>query len=85
MKYKRLLIPSARYFFTVVTHKRRAIFNNEQTINTLRQAFQKVRLKYPFQIGAIVILPDHIHCAWTLPENDTDYATRWRLIKTWFT
>lgn len=86
MKYKRLLIPNASYFFTVVTHNnRRAIFNNEQTINTLRQAFRKVRIKYPFQIDAIVILPDHIHCIWALPENDTDYATRWRLIKTWFT
>jgi putative transposase len=30
-------------------------------------------------------LPDHLHCIWTLPPNDTDFATRWRLIKTWFT
>ena len=38
----------------------------------------------PFQIDAIVILPDHIHCIWTLPENDVDFSTRWRLIKMYF-
>jgi len=85
MQYRRLLIPNATYFFTVVTHNRRSLFNNEQSVTTLKQAFQCVRAKHPIEIDAIVILPDHIHCIWTLPENDTDYATRWRLIKTWFT
>lgn len=47
----------------------------------LRSAFLKVRQKYPFAIDAIVLLPDHIHCIWTLPPTDSDYATRWRLIK----
>jgi REP element-mobilizing transposase RayT len=28
-----------------------------------------------------VILPDHVHCIWTLPEGDDDLATRWRQIK----
>ncbi len=85
MRYKRQLTPNTSYFFTVVTHKRRTIFNNEQAINTLRSAFREIHAKHPFAIDAIVILPDHIHCIWTLPENDTDYSTRWRLIKTWFT
>ncbi len=85
MKYRRQLRPSASYFFTVVTRNRRAIFNNEQSIAVLRNAFREVRKKYPFTVNAIVILPDHIHCIWTLPKNDTDYSTRWRLIKTWFT
>ncbi len=39
-------------------------------------------MKYPFTINAMVVLPDHLHCVWTLPGNDADYATRWRLIKT---
>jgi len=85
MKYKRLLIPGASCFFTVVTHSRRPILKKEQSITTLKKAFQSVRAKYPFQINAMVVLPDHIHCIWTLPKDDTDYATRWRLIKTWFT
>jgi len=33
----------------------------------------------------MVVLPDHLHCIWTLPPGDADFATRWRLIKTWFT
>ncbi len=85
MKYKRLQIPGAKYFFTVVTHSRRPIFNNAQSISILRNAFRTVREKYPFYIDAVVILPDHIHCIWTLPENDANYAKRWRLIKTGFT
>lgn len=40
--------------------------------------------RYPFEIDAIVVLPEHLHCIWTLPEGDADYSTRWRLIKTMF-
>ena len=50
----------------------------------LRDAVRVVRQKRPFAIDAIVILPDHVHCIWTLPEDDADFMTRWRLIKTWF-
>ena len=32
----------------------------------------------------IVILPDHLHCIWTLPPEDADFSTRWRLVKSWF-
>jgi REP element-mobilizing transposase RayT len=30
------------------------------------------------------VLPDHLHCAWTLPPGDDVFSTRWRLIKTIF-
>ena len=30
------------------------------------------------------MLPDHLHCVWTLPAGDADFPTRWRLIKTRF-
>jgi putative transposase len=33
---------------------------------------------------AIVILPDHLHCIWTLSEGDDDFSTRWRQIKAAF-
>ena len=26
-------------------------------------------------------MPDHLHCIWTLPDGDTDYSTRWDIIK----
>jgi putative transposase len=51
----------------------------------LREATRAVRVKHPFEIIAIVILPDHIHAVWELPAGDADYALRWRLIKTSFT
>ena len=50
----------------------------------LREAFRKVMEQHPFQIDAAVILPDHLHCLWTLPPGDADFSTRWRLIKSYF-
>ncbi|OQK16487.1 transposase [Methyloprofundus sedimenti] len=84
MQYHRVYIKGACYFFTLVTEKRRPIFKDEKQINILRESFKKVMKKYPFTINAIVVLPDHLHCIWTLPEGDHDYSTRWRLIKTGF-
>jgi putative transposase len=37
--------------------------------------------KHPFAIDAIVVLPDHLHAIWRLPDGDADFSTRWRLIK----
>ncbi len=46
--------------------------------------FKRVKQQHPFIIDAIAILPDHPHCIWTLPPEDADFSTRWRLIKSWF-
>jgi hypothetical protein len=35
----------------------------------------------PFQIDAWVVLPEHMHAIWTLPEGDDDFPRRWRAIK----
>ena len=51
----------------------------------LRQAFRQTRDEHPFTIDAIVVLPDHLHAIWTLPESDVDYAGRWRRLKGLFT
>jgi putative transposase len=40
--------------------------------------------QHPFSIDAFVLLPEHMHCIWTLPHNDDDFSTRWRLIKSYF-
>jgi len=85
MRYRRAFIPGGSFFFTLVTEKRRAIFNEAQHVDTLRAAFANIKAQRPFEIDAIVIMPDHLHCIWTLPPDDMDFATRWRLIKTWFT
>jgi len=54
-------------------------------VGLLRNAFRTVRAERPFTIDAIVILPDHLHAVWTLPDGDADYSGRWRLIKSNFT
>jgi len=81
MDYRRIWQPGGCYFFTVVTHQRQTLLTQKKCIQYLREAFQHIRKKRPFTIDAIVVLPDHLHCIWTLPPNDADYATRWRLIK----
>jgi putative transposase len=50
----------------------------------LRKAVQVTRAERPFRIDAWVVLPDHLHAVWTLPEGDADYSVRWRLIKARF-
>ena len=51
----------------------------------MRRAFRAVRQQRSFRIEAIVVLPDHLHTVWTLPEGDNDYPGRWRAIKSRFT
>ena len=81
--YRRNFIPGASYFFTVNLADRRLRLLTEH-IGSLRTAFREVRARHPFTIDAIVILPDHLHAIWTLPEADADFALRWRLIKSKF-
>ena len=50
----------------------------------LRKAFQYVKERKPYHINAIVIMPDHLHCIWTLPDEDADFSTRWNLLKGYF-
>jgi putative transposase len=81
--YRRLYLPGGSYFFTVALLERhRNLLTGH--IDALRQAFLSVKRQRPFQIDAVVILPDHLHCIWTLPPNDADFSTRWRLIKSSF-
>ena len=83
-RYKRLRVKGGCYFFTVVLEQRwgnRFLIDN---IDALRTAFLKVKRKHPFKMDAVVILPDHLHCIWQLPEDTDDYSTRWRLIKSEF-
>ena len=82
--YRRPKFCGGYYFFTVVTYERRKILTGELARKHLRHAFEKVRLKRHFETTAICLLPDHLHCVWTLPEGDRDFPTRWRLIKSRF-
>ena len=75
----------ACYFFTVVTHRRRKLFVDARARGALRRAFVSVRRGRPFDMFACVLLPDHLHCLWTLPDGDDDFPIRWANIKRLFT
>ncbi len=50
-------------------------------IDALRDAVRRLRTRAPFRVDAWVVLPDHMHCLWSLPEGDADFPGRWRAIK----
>jgi len=85
MNYRRNFVSGGSYFFTVVTARRQPIFANKHAVDILRDVFRVVRENHPFRIDAIVVLPDHLHCIWTLPPDEADFPMRWRLIKSRFT
>jgi putative transposase len=81
--YLRNFVPGGCFFFTAnLANRKLALLTMH--IDLLREAFRKTRRRHPFTIDAIVVLPDHIHTVWTMPEGDADFATRWRLIKSTF-
>ena len=79
--YQRANTTGATYFFTLVTYRRQTILCDTQVREALREAIVSVRKKRPFEIDAWVLLPDHLHCIWTLPPDDADYPKRWGMIK----
>ena len=79
--YRRSTVPGTTYFFTVNTYRRQRVLTEAPFYEALKQSLRMVRAKHPFKIEAFVLLPDHLHCLWTLPENDADYAVRWNIIK----
>jgi putative transposase len=83
-EYRRLYQQGGSYFFTVVTYNRAPILTASENLSRLHQSFKHVMNQYSFTIEAMVILPDHLHCIWQLPPGDSDFSTRWRLIKRYF-
>jgi len=82
--YRRNYVPGGTFFFTAALANRRST-RLTQHASILRFAFRKARAEHPFDIDAIVILPDHLHAIFTLPAGDADFSQRWRRIKTVFT
>lgn len=83
--YRRTYVSGGSYFFTVVTHQRADILLSELARDTLRNAIETCRVNAPFQVDAFVLLPNHLHTIWTLPEGDSNYSFRWSFIKKEFT
>ena len=81
--YRRYRIPGGCYFFTVnLLDRNQSLLVNQ--IDLLRESIKIVKQRHPFHIDAWVVLPDHMHCIWTLPHGDSDFSKRWKAIKTHF-
>jgi putative transposase len=82
--YRRNRVPGATYFFTVNLRDRRSDLLVVE-IAALRDAVRTELARRPFHIDAWVVLPNHMHCQWTLPDGDADFSGRMREIKAGFT
>jgi putative transposase len=82
-RYIRASVPDGTFFFTMtLLESRRRLLT--ECIDDLRAAFVDARRRRPSTVDAIVVLPDHLHCIWTLPPDDGDFSTRWHGIKARF-
>ena len=68
--YRRPMIAGATYFLTLVARGRRPLFADRASIDVLRRSLQAVRRRRRFEIDAAVVLPDHLHFLWTIPDGD---------------
>jgi putative transposase len=82
--YRRARVAGASYFFTLVLADRRQDLLTRH-VDLLRKCFRQVRLRRPFHIDAVVILPEHLHLVMGLPVGDQDYAARIGQLKVLFT
>jgi len=84
-EYRRWYVPGGTYFFTAVTQLRRPLLCDDVARRCLHEAIEKVQGGWPFELTAIVLLPEHLHAVWTLPRGDARYSLRWKRIKEGFT
>lgn len=80
-EYRRAKVPGGMYFFRVNTFRRGKWLTREPFRNALRHGIETARADLPFVIVAWVLLPEHLHCIWRLPEGDADFSKRWAIIK----
>ena len=57
----RLYISGGTYFITSATDKRNPLFQDQETVDLLRQILHNVKQLYPFIMQAYAFLPDHFH------------------------
>lgn len=81
--YRRLKVPGGTYFFTARLQDQQSDLLVSH-IDILRHATRLCLNRWSFRIDAAVILPSRMHMIWTLPDDDSDFSKRWRMIKTTF-
>ena len=65
--YRPNRVSGGTFFFTVNLLDRRSNLLVRH-IDALRAVVRRVRARAPFHIDAWVVLPDRMHCLWTLPQ-----------------
>ncbi|MBN2590357.1 MAG: transposase [Sedimentisphaerales bacterium] len=83
--FRRYFTPGGTFFFTVVTHNRHPIFCSDKARELLRQSIQEIKKGKTFESLAFVLLPEHFHCIWRLPQEDGNFTVRMACIKKMFT
>jgi putative transposase len=83
--YRRYYVPGGTVFFTIVTKERARFLCTALARRILREKLRECRARWPFRVDAIVLLPDHLHCVFSLPPGDVNYSRRWAWIKKEFT
>jgi len=84
VNYRRDYTPGGTYFFTVALRNRRSNLLTTH-IKQLGDAFRYARNKANYRTIAIVVMHEHLHAIWQLPDGDSDYSRRWNLVKSHFT
>src|SRR6267142_2324741 len=83
--YRRAFAPGGTFFFTLCTHERRRLFSDQQNIEILRDVVRRVKGEWAFDVVGAVVLPDHLHWIWSLPEGDPNFSRRIGRVKALFT
>jgi putative transposase len=81
--YRRAKVAGGLFFFTLALADRSSDLLIRE-IHRLRVAYRFAQERLPFDTISICILPDHLHTVWQLPEGDTNFSSRWSLIKSNF-
>ncbi|WP_145063411.1 REP-associated tyrosine transposase [Adhaeretor mobilis] len=83
--YRRFFVPGGTFFFTLKTERNAPIFSQAPNVKLLGDVFRETKSRWPFEVNAVVLLPDHLHTIWSLPGGDANYSTRWAWLKKEFT
>jgi putative transposase len=78
--YRRLFVPGGTYFFTVALAGRGSDLLVAK-IDTFRDVYGGAHGEHGFRTDALVILPDHLHAVWTMPQGQSDFPLIWNKIK----
>ena len=79
--YRRSICPGGTFFITIVTYRRNPFLATLLARQILKKSWIATRRRLPCKVDALCILPDHLHCLVTLPDNDSNYSKRVQMFK----